>query len=79
MVMMSKILEQAIVKAQALSAEDQDTLGAVMLALADEGHLQAGALDDETRATIREGLDQARRGEFVSDAEIEALWQRCGV
>jgi len=33
-------------------------------------------LDDETRALIREGLDQARRGEFVPEEEIVALWQR---
>ena len=33
-------------------------------------------LDDEARAAIREGLEQARRGEFVPDAEIQALWKR---
>ena len=33
-------------------------------------------LDDETRAAIREGLEQARRGEFVPDEEIGALWKR---
>jgi predicted transcriptional regulator len=36
-------------------------------------------LDDETRAAIREGLEQARRGEFVPDEEIEALWKRHGL
>jgi predicted transcriptional regulator len=36
-------------------------------------------LDDEALAAIREGLEQARRGEFVADAEIEALWQRFGL
>jgi predicted transcriptional regulator len=35
-------------------------------------------MDDDTRAAIREGLAQARRGEFVSDEEMEALWQRYG-
>ena len=33
-------------------------------------------LDDETRAAIDEGLAQVRRGEFVSDAEIDALWKK---
>jgi predicted transcriptional regulator len=37
------------------------------------------ALDDETRAAIREGLEQARRGEFVPDTEIEAIWKRHGL
>jgi predicted transcriptional regulator len=36
-------------------------------------------IDDETRAAIREGLEQARRGEFVPDEEIEALWKRHGL
>jgi predicted transcriptional regulator len=34
------------------------------------------ALDPETRAAIREGMEQARRGEFVPDEAIEALWKR---
>jgi predicted transcriptional regulator len=33
-------------------------------------------LDKETRAAIREGLEQAKRGEFVPDEEIAALWER---
>jgi len=36
-------------------------------------------LDDDGSATIREGLEQARRGEFVRDGEIEALWTRFGL
>jgi predicted transcriptional regulator len=34
------------------------------------------SLDNETLTAIEEGLAQARRGEFASDAEIEALWKR---
>jgi predicted transcriptional regulator len=37
------------------------------------------ALDDDTRAAICEGLEQTRRGEFVPDEEIEALWKRHGL
>ena len=73
---MTKILEKAIAKVRELPAEDQDMLGAVMLALADEELTRIGELDDETRAAIREGLEQARCGEFVPEEEIEALWQR---
>ena len=36
-------------------------------------------LDGETRAAIREGLEQARRGKFVSDEEMGALWKRHGL
>jgi predicted transcriptional regulator len=75
---MTKLLEKAIAQARALPPEEQDTLAAVLLAMTDEG---AGVvpLDDETRAAIRQGLEQARRGEFVPEAEIEALWKRFGL
>lgn len=76
---MTKILDKAIAKVRALSAEEQDVLGAVLLALADEELTPVGELDDETRAAVREGLEQARRGDFVPDEEIEALWQRLGL
>ena len=36
-------------------------------------------MDEETLAAIREGLEQARRGGFVADEEIEALWKRHGL
>jgi hypothetical protein len=75
---MTRILDKAIAKVRALPAEDQDVLGAVILALADEKLSRIGELDDETRAAVREGLEQARRGEFTADEEIEALWQRLG-
>jgi predicted transcriptional regulator len=71
----TKLLEKAIAQARALPPEDQDTLAAILLAMTDEG---AGIvpLDDEARAAIREGLEQARRGDFGPDIEIEACWQR---
>jgi predicted transcriptional regulator len=36
-------------------------------------------MNDEERAAVREGLDQARRGEFVPDDEMDALWKKYGV
>jgi hypothetical protein len=76
---MTKILDTAIAKARTLPEEDQDVLGAVMLSLAEEWPSRADDLDDETRAAIREGLAQAKRGEFVPDEEIRALWKRYGL
>ncbi len=75
---MTKLLEQAMAKARELPEEDQDTLALAILAMA-EGDDWALPLDDETRAAIIEGLEQARRGEFVRDEEIEALWKRHGL
>jgi hypothetical protein len=71
---MTKLLEMAIAKVRGLPAEDQDTIALAMLVMAEES--PAEAPDDETRATIRESLEQARRGEFASDAEIEAAFRR---
>ena len=36
-------------------------------------------MNDEERAAVREGLDQARRGEFVPDDDMDALWKKYGV
>jgi hypothetical protein len=76
---MTKILEQAIAKARTLSDEDQDALGAVLLSLAEEWRIGADELDDETRAAILDGIEQANRGELVSDEEMQALWKRFGL
>jgi predicted transcriptional regulator len=36
-------------------------------------------LDEETRAAIREGRAQARQGEFVSEEDMQAFFERHGV
>jgi predicted transcriptional regulator len=36
-------------------------------------------MTDDERAAVQEGLEQADRGEFASDEEMEAFWKRCGV
>ncbi len=69
----TELLEKAIKKMRQLPDEDQDAIAVAVLAMADES---LPAIDAETRAAIEEGLEQARRGEFVPDEEIEALWNR---
>jgi predicted transcriptional regulator len=59
---MTKLLDKAIEKVRELPAEDQDMVAVAVLSMAEEKPV---ALDDETRAAIREGLEQTRRGEFV--------------
>ena len=75
---MTKLLEQAIAKARELPDEEQDSLALTILALT-EGEALFAPIDDETRAAILEGLEQARRGEFVPDEDIKALWKRHGL
>jgi hypothetical protein len=75
---MTKLLEKAIAQARTLPPEEQDALAAMLLTMTDEG---AGMvpMDEEARAAIRQGLEQARRGEFIPEEEIEALWKRFGL
>jgi predicted transcriptional regulator len=73
MARMTKLLDKAIEKVRELPAEDQDTVAVAVLSMTEEKPV---ALDGETQAAIREGLEQARRGEFVPDEEIDALWKR---
>jgi predicted transcriptional regulator len=75
---MTKLLEQAIAKARKLSEDEQDALAVTIFTLT-ESDRSILPIDEETRAAILEGLEQARRGEFVPDEEIEALWKRHGL
>jgi hypothetical protein len=72
---MTKLLDLAIAEVRKLSAVDQDET-AEMLLWSIETRSGPLSLDSETIAAIDEGLAQARRGEFASEAEIEALWKR---
>jgi len=36
-------------------------------------------MSDEERVAVQEGLDQARRGEFVPDDEMNAFWKKYDV
>jgi hypothetical protein len=75
---MSKMLEEAVAKVRELPEADQDEAAEVLLSIAAK---KAGPvlLDEETRAAIREGREQARRGEFVSDEDMAAFFKRHGV
>jgi predicted transcriptional regulator len=75
---MTKLLEEAIKRIRELPEADQDEAAEILLSVA----LSRGdpvRLDDETRAAIREGRDQARRGEFISDEEMAAFFRQHGV
>jgi predicted transcriptional regulator len=75
---MTKMLEEAVAKVRELPEADQDEAAEMLLSVAAQ-KAEPVALDEETRAAIREGREQARRGEFVSDEDIAALFKRHGV
>ena len=76
--LVSKLLEDAIKKVRELPEADQDEAAEMLLSVASRrGH--AIRLDEETRAAVQEGRDQARRGEFASDDDMAAFFRRNGV
>lgn len=75
---MTKLLEKAIAKARELPDADQDEVAELILSIAAKAEGPV-VLDDETRAAVREGMAQARRGEFVSDAKMAAFFRRHGL
>lgn len=75
---MTKLLDQAIAKAQTLPAEEQDALAIAMLSLT-EGDASGYPIDDATRAAILEGLAEAERGEYVPDDVVAASDKRHGI
>jgi predicted transcriptional regulator len=72
---MTRKLDDAIARVRELPDDDQDMAADLLLSMMAEPM----PLDDEARAAIREGLDQARRGELVPDENIRALWKRHGL
>ena len=72
---MTKLLEQAIEKIREMPESDQDLAAEVLLNIAAKKQ-EPIPLDNETRAAIRRGIEQADRGEFVSDEEMAAFFAR---
>ena len=75
---MTKLLEQAIAKVRQLSAEDQDAFALALLSMAG-GERPIMQLNKDTRAAVRDGLAQAKRGEFVPQEEMEVFFKQHGL
>lgn len=72
---MTKLLEQAVEAVRQLSPDAQDEIARAMLELAShEGEPEP--VSPEHLAAVLEGLAQAKRREFASDAEVEAAFRR---
>lgn len=73
--LMTKLLESALEAVRALPADAQDDIARTMLALArNEGEPEP--IDAAHLPAVLEGLAQVKRGEFASDAEVEAAFRR---
>jgi predicted transcriptional regulator len=75
---MTRMLDEAIEKVRELPDSAQDEAAEMLFSVAAK---QGGPIriDDDTRAAIQEGMAQARRGEFVSEDDMAAFFERHGV
>jgi hypothetical protein len=72
---MTKLLEKAVEAVRQLPPDTQDEIARTMLELiGSEGEPQP--IDEAHLPAVLEGLAQAKRGEFASDAEVEAAFRR---
>jgi hypothetical protein len=72
------MLDEAIKKVRELPESVQDDAAEMLFSVAAKQG-EPVRLDEETRAAIREGRVQARRGEFVSEEDMQAFFERHGV
>lgn len=75
---MTKLLDKAMDVVRELPAAEQDEIARLVLAMAGE-ELPPIVLSPEEVASLQESLDQADRGEFASDEEIQAIWKKHGL
>ena len=72
---MTKLLEKALEAVRRLPPDSQDQIALAMLSLSvNDGEPEK--IDPADLPAVLEGLAQARRGEFATDAEVEAAFRR---
>lgn len=74
---MTDLMEKALAAVRKWPAARQDEAAEVLLALDRMGHEPYRASAEEL-AAIDEALEQLRRGELASDADVEAAFARFG-
>lgn len=75
---MTALLQQALEALRKLPSAAQDAYARALLeALPDESGVYH--LSEDERRAIEASKAQARRGEFVPEADIEAFWRNLGV
>jgi hypothetical protein len=72
---MTKLLEQAIEKIRGMPEADQDLAAEILFTIASR-HDAPVPLDEETRAAIERGIEQADRGALVSEEDMAAFFAR---
>lgn len=74
-IFMTKLLDKALDAIRRLPAEEQDEVARTILHLA-AGDGEPEPIDPTHLPAVLEGLAQARRREFATDAEVEVAFRR---
>jgi hypothetical protein len=72
---MSQQLAELIKRVKTWPAWRQQDVARMIEAMEESG-TEVYRLSDEERLLVDEGLDQANRGQFVSDDDMEKFWNR---
>jgi hypothetical protein len=76
---MTKLLEQALEAARNLSPDAQDDIARVVLRLAGTDEEPPVTLSPEERTAISTSQEAAARGEFATDEQVRAVWDKHGL
>jgi len=74
---MTKLLDEAFEKIAKLPSEQQDALAGLLLDILDDKPVEF-ELTPEQEAGLKEAIARADRGEFASQAEVEAVFRKYG-
>jgi len=72
---MTKLLDKAIEAVRRLPPDSQDEIARAMLALSEDDG-EAEPIDAGHLPAVLEGLAQAKRRDFVTASELEAIFRR---
>ena len=70
---MTRLLEIAIEAARQLDPAEQDELARTIMEIVGGANESVYVLSEEERAALERSRDCVRRGEFVSEEELEAM------
>ena len=73
---MTKLLDEAVAKVRELPEEEQNLAAESLMVFAELSKQGVYTLSPEERTAIEASKAEVRRGEFATDAEVEAAYAR---
>jgi hypothetical protein len=76
---MTKLLDQVLEIVRSLPADAQDNIARIVLQLAGDETTSLVILSDDERSAIAASKEAAARGEFATEAQVQATWAKHGL